>query len=333
MSLFITTAMLALSAQDPVLEEYRLPETCSTEAYVSAGSAELSRIKGAPDGAAATLGSDELFPEASEDMILAAGEAPTSMGGLVQEYMRLTGQHIHASTRTREALDAIPTGMLESVAVPKAQVQIVFERLLSQNGFMLLYERGAGSQLLSIVSRQTGEHDAVRSRAYFVPQGELSAWQGHPAVLITTVVHLPNTDTRQLSNAMRTMITDNRFEQIIPAGGERSLLLTGLADWVVARAQTYRAVDDAAAERERKASSLGGVHRFQLENANAPDVALLIDGLTFTVAQGADGRPSRGHDRPRVIADQRTNALVVMCNPGDLVRIEELIVLFDVKQD
>jgi hypothetical protein len=63
---------------------------------------------------------------------------------------------------------------------------------------------------------------------------------------VTTILDLPNTDVRNLSNSVRTMFTDANTQQIIPVGTSDSLIVTGFGSQVAAVVEMLRLVDEAA---------------------------------------------------------------------------------------
>jgi type II secretory pathway component GspD/PulD (secretin) len=286
----------------------------------------------APEGGTSIAAQEELFRPASDDLVVVGeGGASWKMLDVVQEYSRLTDQNIQIAEDTRGALEKATTGLTGSVVVPKAEVQSFFERLLVENGFILNYRPESETRLLGISWRFGSERETLRTKAFSVSQDELPAWGDHSAVLITTAVHLPSTDVRSLSNALRSSISDQRTQMILPATGN-SLVLLGFADKVVAQAEMLRAIDQANAEAQT--ASQPEIRRFALENAVADEVAHLIQDLAnsaYTVPAEASREASSA--RTRVIADQRTNALIVMCLPADMLHVAELVSLFDVKQN
>jgi len=171
----------------------------------------------------------ESFPEASADLTLGVGEdgSHLSMMALVNEYAELTGQHLVISTETRQMLEASRTGIQTQVVVPKPHVQAFFETLLVENQFVLHLLREASPRMLAIESLKTQQRNTVRRGARFVPREQLEVMRGHPAMLVTTTLALPYTDVRQLSNSMRTMVTDANTQQMLPAGKSNSMFITG----------------------------------------------------------------------------------------------------------
>lgn len=317
MSLLLTTAvLLAPIAKNPLLLMERAPaEPPVQEPREPAQSPESP------------------FPTPSDDLVIPMAEDGGSwtMMDLVREYGRLTNQHLQVREDTRALLEGTGIGLTRSAVVPRAGVQSFFEGLLVENDFVITVLREAEPRLLGITSLQTSQGSTLRASAHLVPEEELQAWRDHAAVLITSVVHMPNSDVRQLSNSTRTMIADINTQQMLPAGSSQSMIVTGYADQVAKMARMLRIIDDSAARE----TSSPGFRRFALEHASASEIAPLIEDLFVA----ASSRPAlvQGAATPppnvRVVADPRTNALVVMCLPGDRERVETLVALFDVKQD
>jgi type II secretory pathway component GspD/PulD (secretin) len=283
-----------------------------------------------------TQGSDRLFPLPSADMVVAVGEQGDSWSvmDMAMDYGRLTNQHFIIDDETRGYLESNNTGLGRSLVVPKADVQGVFEDVLEQNDFVLLVLRQREPRLLGIISLQTGSRNTLRSHALFVPGDELERWAQHKSILISTVIHLPHTDVRQLANSMRTMITDANTQQLLPAGNTNSLVLTGFASNVAALARMLKIVDEATATEIVEPD----FERLPLSHAQAvvaaPIVQQLIDASTLRVDPQRGGGPMapHGHVAARVVADERTNALLVLAMPADMVRLHALVKLIDVEQ-
>jgi type II secretory pathway component GspD/PulD (secretin) len=279
---------------------------------------------------------DRLFPMPSADMVVAVGEQGDSWSvwDMAMDYGRLTNQHFIIDDETKGYLESNRTGLRRSLVVPKAEVQAVFEHVLEQNDFVMLLLRQENPRLLGIVSLQTGSRNNIRSRSLFVPGAELDKWASHKSILITTVVHLPHTDVRQLSNSMRTMITDANTQQMLPAGNTNSMVLTGFASNVTALVHMLKIVDEATATEIVEPK----FERLQLSHAQASVAALivqeLIDASTLRVDPQRGGAPlaPHGHVAARVVADDRTNALLVLAMPSAMVRIHRLVDLVDVEQ-
>ena len=67
-------------------------------------------------------------------------------------------------------------------------------------------------------------------------------------MIFRMAVHLPNTDVRQLSNSMRTLITDTNVQQMMPAGSSNSLVLIGTGQFLADTVSMFLAIDAAAGQ-------------------------------------------------------------------------------------
>jgi type II secretory pathway component GspD/PulD (secretin) len=279
---------------------------------------------------------DPLFPAPSADLVVPAGDGNQwSLMALVDEYGRLTDQHFVISPETRNLLESTQTGLTRSVVVPESEVQSFFESLLVQMNFVITVHRSAAPRLLSIESLNTGARTTLRAKAIYVEDTALDRFAGHPSLLVTTVVTLPNSDVRQLSNSMRTMITDANTQQMLPAGNSNAMVLTGFAPAVADLVQLLKITDEASQVEVLQPSFA----RFVLVNAVAGEVAEAVEELVHASYRRMDNRQPQqaqgvatykhGHADVRVIADPRTNALLVMAMPYDLEKVEQLVGLLD----
>jgi len=283
------------------------------------------------------------FPEPKADMLIPVDEQGTSwtMLKLVNEYARLSDQHFVLTPEATNLLGSVSTGLIRSVQVPKADVQSMFERLLYQNHFALRVLRAEAPRLLAVDSLISGSRQGLRQNATFVPEELLEKYGDHPAMMITTIVHLPNTDVRQLSNSMRTMITDANTQQMLPAGNTNSMVLTGFGGQVAGLVSMLRLTDKTSqiAGESTAADTMDPVfERFPLANAVAAEVSASIEELVNSSSRRQTGTQAgnpqalytqRGHTDARVLFDARTNALVVMAMPYDMKKVKMLVGLFD----
>jgi general secretion pathway protein D len=190
-----------------------------------------------------------------------------------------------------------------------------------------------------VISLETQERNFVRRSAVYVTPEELDDYEDQPATLVTTVMHLPNTDVRTLSNSMRTMLTDANTQQIIPVGNSNSLILTGFGSDVVALARMLEIVDDASAA---DTTIVPAFEVLPLEFAAAEEIASTIEELLdasrqatqqraqVQQAQGVSGQLQTGATEAKIMVDPRTNSLLVMAMPDDMPRIKQLVAQLDV---
>ncbi|MFT6831807.1 MAG: hypothetical protein ACJAZN_001975, partial [Planctomycetota bacterium] len=187
--------------------------------------------------------------------------------------------------------------------------------------------------VIKIDSLTTTARNNLRSGAIYVEPDDLADYQDQPATLITTVVTLPNTDVRQVSNSMRTMITDANTQQMLPAGNSNSMVLVGFGSNVVALANMLSIIDEAS----KSETPTPEFEMIKLEYAVPDDVAAMVEELLEAAtqakqqqAQGVQGAINRNQGEAKIIVDARTNSLLVVALPEEMPRIKELIARLDV---
>ena len=189
------------------------------------------------------------FPQPSGPLVIpmTRDDAPGySILRLLEDFGTLTGQTFLYSQETANYLEADHVRLTHEVSASPERAQEIFEGILASSDFVLTVLSGEDPRILEVTSLQTGQRNTIRVGAIFVPVEELEEMAKHPALLLTTVIHLPNTDVRQLSNSMRTMITDANTQQMLPAGNTNSLVLTGFGTNVAQLVNLLRRVDEYA---------------------------------------------------------------------------------------
>ncbi|MFT4540476.1 MAG: general secretion pathway protein D [Planctomycetota bacterium] len=242
------------------------------------------------------------------------------------------------SDETATLLKTTKVRLLGTKRVPKTEFYSFFQIIMIINDFVCS-EIGADPLAVVVIeSLKTQARNTIRADAIYVEPDRLHEYANQPATLITTVITLPNTDVRQLSNAMRTMITDANTQQMLPAGNTDSMVLVGFGSNVAATARMLRIVDQAS----KVDPVLPEFEVIPLEYASADEIASTIEelleasrravqgGRTAQPQQGATGQLQPGQTEAKIMVDPRTNSLLVMAMPLDMPGIKELIARLDV---
>lgn len=265
----------------------------------------------------------DLYPAASGELVVdVAGDnrGPT-VEEIASQYADLTGQRLIYSDETAGMLAVQTCGLRGSVRVPADEVQSFFETLMISNDYLIQPLRPEEPRLVLIESLRTQARNTARGDAHWVPEEDLEHLARHPATLVATVIEMPNTDVRQLSNAMRTMIVDANTQQLLPAGDTDSLVLVGLGAQVRQMQTLLKRVDSASRTESPELTVI------PLENADVNEVwrtlSLVMTPPSAGKGEGATSAPSPGS--PRIVADPRTNSLIVMAKAVDVARIRTLV--------
>jgi general secretion pathway protein D len=172
----------------------------------------------------------------------------------------------------------------------------------------------------------------------YVTPDELDKYADQPAVLITTVIDLPNTDVRNLSNSMRPLFPDQNTQQLIPVGTTNSVVIMGFGSQVASTVKMLRFIDEASRDTQLVVPEFEVV---PLEFAAAEELADTITELLESsrraaqartqqqAAQGVTGQLQQGQTESKIMVDARTNSLLVMAMPEDMPRIKDLIAKLD----
>lgn len=265
----------------------------------------------------------QLFPMASEGLTIGRN---TPLVELINEYARITGQTYFASPETLGLLSACKVGLSEEVSVPRDQVQLTLESILRHSNLALRVFSSNGPRMFALESLLSGSRTTLRSGAHFLAAEEIDIAKQHPAMLFSTTLNLPNTDVRQLSNSLRSMITDANTQQILPAGASNSMVLVGFGDEIWATAKRLERIDRLQGEEAKKRMALSMV-RFELKHAVANDSVAMLTQLVGTLNGERWFLPSG----TRVIADERTNALIVRASEAQIESFRAAISLLDVE--
>jgi len=300
---------------------------------------DVVNVPGARQTATKTVVANDLFPAATGDLLIEwpADGTPPAMDKLAHRYGELTGQLMVTSQETRNLLQNARLPLDRPTTVPAAEVQSFFESVMFASDFVLTIVRAEAPRLVQIDSLQTASRNNIRAGAHVVATPDLPLLRRHPAMLFTTVVDLPNVDVRQLSNSLRTMITDANTMQMLPAGNASSLVLTAfgpqLADWV----EYLRLID--ASSVVPKVTVTHEVIRLQY--AIAADTAALVERALASAREQRSGvaagvlqptnTPMMPRPAPSVVADVRLNALLVTCPADELADARRVVALLDVQ--
>jgi len=276
----------------------------------------------------------DIFAPPKSDLVIKIGQgsdALPSMMALLDDYALLTDQTVIANNETRALMQAQNIGITQSLTVPREEVQSFVEQLLVEADFIMQPLRDRAPRAVGVYSLRTNARTTVRSKAHFVAPSELEHFKNHPALLITTTVHLPNTDVRQLSNSLRTMITDANVQQMIPAGKSGAVVITGLGASVVELVRTLETVDDASATQRRETE----VAVIALEFADAKEILLTLRTIfappSRFVNQGDELVRVR-EDLPTIVYDERTNSVIAVAYSDDIERIQRTVQVLDVER-
>ncbi len=223
--------------------------------------------------------------------------------------------------------------------IPKEDFYAFFQIVMFINNFVCTR---VGPEPLAIVVVQPisgpGGRPSTKlgNEAVYVLPEELDEYADQVATPITTVLHLPNVDVRQLGNSLRTLSPDATMMQAIPLADTNSIILQGFASNIVSLARLLEIVDRESAIDTDIVPTFDVI---PLEFAAAEDVADVLEQLLEAgrnnlrqpqQAQGATGALRQGQGEVRILTYPATNSLLVMALPDDMQNVKELVARLDV---
>jgi len=183
-------------------------------------------------------------PQAAVEIPVTVDGRAASLLDLVRLYGSATDQRFLIGAEVRNHLEQTDLGLDRPLSVSPEALQRVFELFLAESDFLLSVANESQPRLLRIHGLMTGERTGVRTSARFVPAERVDLMRAHPALLLTTVVDLPRLDVRQLSNSMRTMITDANTQQMLPAGNSNAIVLTARGSELAELVELFGRLDE-----------------------------------------------------------------------------------------
>jgi len=305
------------------------------------GACALSLLLGASSAALAQGEDEELYviQEQGGTYVLnfAQSDEDESMTlyQFVQACEQVTGLNFTWGAETEALLKNQQVNLLGAKTIEKDRFYSFFQVMMIISDFVCTEIGEDDISVIKIDSLATAARNNLRAGALYVEPERLEEYEDQPATLITTVVSLPNTDVRQVSNSMRSMITDPNTQQMLPAGNSQSMVLVGFGSNVVALANMLKIIDDAS-QTDVIPPEFDVI---KLEYATPEDIASTIEELLEASnqsrsagpqAQGPQGALNRNQGEAKILTDTRTNSLLVMAMPDEMPRIKELVARLDV---
>jgi len=213
------------------------PDAVAPEAPMKPVASSLERI-------------DQPFAAPSSGMLISGGAdsgAGLSLYGLLAEYGRVTNQAILVSEGARASFSSRQVGVINELAVAPGELHSFVGSTLLAEGIGLVMIHAGSPRALAAIDLNSSEVRSIRSNALYVPSEQLTMWSEQPALLVTTSLHLPHTDVRQLATSLRALVPDQSTQALLSVGSSNSLVVTGFAERLVQMAAMLGSIDAAAA--------------------------------------------------------------------------------------
>ncbi|MFT7485838.1 MAG: type II secretory pathway component GspD/PulD (secretin), partial [Candidatus Paceibacteria bacterium] len=171
---------------------------------------------------------------------------------------------------------------------------------------------------------------SIRALATAVEPDELQDYANQPATLITTVLHLPYIESREISQAMRGMQVNSATESLV-AAGEHSLILTGYGAYVASIARLLQTINEESAPEPNQPAPELEFAILSLEHKQAEELAQILNTLLGDApqTQAILGQQSTSSPSPRCLAWSEANSLLIHAKPKAMEQIKALVARLD----
>ncbi len=215
--------------------------------------------------------------------------------------------------------------------VKKENFFAFFQTILRIYGYAVV-KRGEGdTEVYEVASLSSQQRMDVKTAARFVPCEELSQYSKDEGTVLLTTVKFKYMDPRQAASTLRPLFSDNiNFSQVVSVGDSNSVVIMGFAPWVWTIYRMIKLVDVPPDIEKPQVEIL------RLQYASADELEPIITDLISASSgvkggrrQGVSGRLMANYVEPKIMAEPRTNSLIVVAMKDDLPNIESLVVKLD----
>jgi general secretion pathway protein D len=254
-----------------------------------------------------------------------------SLEELVRNAEANTGKTFVYSDTAAASVKNKKVQMLGTAVVHKSQIFSLFQGILiSQNLAMTpLGDEKNGIYLIETVDQPR----QLKQRAPFVHESNLKDYRHEIGTVIMTSIQLKHIKVENVRNAVQQILTNRNVEFTMDVLSANSLIVVGFAPSVYALSQVIAAMDVPQVEATLKFELI------HLQYAVADELVPIIENLI----KGDPSQPQRqrpptpeggvfgGAEKPepKIIADPRTNSLVVYAVESDMNKIKYLVSALD----
>ncbi|GBE10947.1 type II secretion system protein D precursor [bacterium BMS3Bbin12] len=221
----------------------------------------------------------------------------TDIQALIATVAEVTGKNFVVDPRVKGKVTVI-----SSRPVNQNELYQVFLSILQVHGFAAV----PSGSVIKIVPDVTAKQDAIPV-----------VTRRHPGVgdeMVTRVIHVSNVSAAQLVPILRPLIPQQGHLAAYPSSN--MLVISDRADNVKRIARIIRRIDS---------SSSSGVDIVPLRHASAGDVVRILTSLLQSERRGRGGAGAA----PVVVADERTNSVLIGGDASDRLRLKALVVHLD----
>lgn len=190
----------------------------------------------------------EIFPMPEKGITIPArGDGAMTVEDLVRAFGEASGEYVTWTSETAGLMRACTVGFDRELVVEPQDLYAVVESVLLINRFVLTDIRRVEPRMMVVSNLETAARNNLRQDARFVAEEDLPQYECHPALMVSTVLHLPNLDVRTLTNALRGLTSDPNTLNVTPVPESNSVIVTGFTGTVLGLTRMLRLMDESAA--------------------------------------------------------------------------------------
>ena len=221
------------------------------------------------------------------------------------------------------------------IVVPRTRIYEFWQAIFVTQGFAMVPMGPGDGDFIQVELVQTSQ--LIKQRASYVPVEDLKKYQTKAGEVIMTTIPLKHVKVDSVRNAVAQLMVNRQSEFSMEVPSANAMIIVGFAPTVYAVYQIMQAMDVPSSSAALKFDIVG------LKNAVAEElVGLLSELIAPSGGTAAPGQPraprvagaegiTAGTEipEPKIIADPRTNAIVVYAVDADMAEIKRLIAALD----
>ncbi len=281
-----------------------------------------------------TAHAEEDAEKGAEDMVeLAIGDEPVEIEHFLRALQKSTGISLmwnpaDKNIRGKKIIGGIRLRATKDELFARARSMLTFYELV----FIPL---GSTEEPIWTVmdARQTSSILKLKPEAIELTDDNLAMYEGKDGMFVTTTIEVEHmADLRQARNALTRIVTGSNIGNVTEVPSARSFVVSDFAPNVVA---IYRLLKRMDRPNETSSTTAGKTIAIELAHAVALEAASTLTQLFEARTGGPQGRRpapavTTPPTAPRIVADVRTNQLLVTGAPAALEKVREAVTLIDV---
>ena len=245
---------------------------------------------------------------------------------LLDAVNKQAGRSIVLESKVRDKIQKEKIQFIGTYSVPRSRLFDWLQGVLSFSSYILI-PIGPDEYSQWMVVEMTNQ--GIRSRPTYVDEKDLDKWKDRDGVYIVCTLRARSLDANDAQRArtaiQQLMSTTNNLGRINEVPGQNAFIIADFAPVVYAARKLLEAMDVPLLENKQILETV------RIHNAQATDIeGMLTDLLSSVTATGQPRRPQNPQQiqtkpDPQIIADSRTNSLILYAVPEDIERIKVLI--------